>query len=76
MFVMMMICFLAYLFPSAFILPNSEVSCSEENPKMLEFGKEELGVVGLHDCLCGVPRMERCSKEAKKVNRQESDAQS
>lgn len=76
MFVMMMICFLAYLFPSAFILQNSEVSCSEENPKMLEFGKEELGVVGLHGCHCGVPRMERCSKEAKKVNRQEPDAQS
>lgn len=76
MFVMMMICFLAYLFPSAFILPNSEVCCSEENPKILELWKGEFAVLGLHSCFCGIPRMERCRKEAKKVNRHESDAQS
>lgn len=76
MFVMMMICFLAYLSPSAFILPKSEVCCSEENPKMLEFGKGELAVHGLHSCLSGIPRVERCRREAKKVGMQESDSHS
>jgi len=64
------------LFASAFIPPNSEVCCREENPKMLEFGKGGLSVLGLHSCLCIIPSMEGCRKEAKKVNRQESDAQS